>query len=522
MSKVILKGSERSEVEGAQVVAPADPSERLEVTIVVRRRAREALQSRVSKLTHGDRSAGYLSRQDFAKHHSADPGDLAAIRAFATANGLSVVLEHAPRRSVVLSGTVEQFSAAFSVQLNQCSHPEGTYRGRTGGIQLPAELDGVVEAVLGLDNRPQAKPHFRIRRNSKGAGKAKPAAASVSYAPTQLATLYEFPSGTGEGQCVAIIELGGGFKPADLKTYFAGLGVGSPQVTAVSVDHGTNAPTGDPNGADGEVMLDIEVVGAIAPAANIVVYFAPNTDAGFLDAITTAIHDTTHKPSVISISWGGPEANWTAQAMTAMDDAFQAASTMGVTVCVASGDNGSSDGVKSGEHVDFPASSPYALACGGTSLRATQTSIASEVVWNDGAGGGASGGGISAFFPAPSWQAGKKATHTNGSSVALAKRGVPDVAGNADPQTGYNVRVDGTNSVIGGTSAVAPLWAGLIARINQNLGTPVGYLNPRLYNHPQGLRDITQGSNGDFSASKGWDACTGLGSPNGQTLSGSV
>jgi kumamolisin len=263
------------------------------------------------------------------------------------------------------------------------------------------------------------------------------------------------------------------------------------------------------------------VVGAIAPQANIVVYFAPNTDAGFLDAITTAIHDTTHKPSVISISWGGPESSWTAQAMTAMDDAFQAAATMGITVCVASGDNGSSDGVTDGgDHVDFPASSPFALACGGTSLTASGASITSEVVWNDGANSGASGGGVSNFFALPTWQAGLNAVSNQGQSAALSKRGVPDVAGNADPQTGYDVRIDGTNTVIGGTSAVAPLWAALIARINQLSGKPGGYLNPSLYQNRQALRDITSGNNGDYDAAAGWDACTGLGSPNGAALAG--
>jgi kumamolisin len=209
--------------------------------------------------------------------------------------------------------------------------------------------------------------------------------------------------------------------------------------------------------------------------------------------------------------------------MTAMDDAFQAAAAMGITVCVASGDNGSTDGVSDGnDHVDFPASSPYALACGGTSLRANQTAITSEVVWNDGANGGASGGGISSFFPTPGWQMGKKATHRGGVSIALTKRGVPDVAADADPATGYNVRIDGTDTVIGGTSAVAPLWAGLIARINQANGTPAGYLNPMLYGKPQALRDIISGSNGDFEAAKGWDACTGLGTPNGAALPGAI
>jgi kumamolisin len=529
MAKVTLKGSERTAVPGAQVVAPSDPKERLEVSVIVRRSARTALQMRVDKLTAGNRSVGFMSREEFSKEHSVDPYDLGVVRKFAAKHGLVVAKENAASRTVVLSGTVEQFSAAFSVQLQQCVASGRTYRGRTGAIQLPEELDGVVEAVMGLDNRPQATPHFRVRQTADGnmtadaSKKLAAATAPVSYTPTQVASLYGFPSGTGEGQCVAIIELGGGYRPADLNTYFAGLNIGSPKVSAVSVDHGTNAPTGDVTGPDGEVMLDIEMIGSIVPAANIVVYFGPNTDAGFHDAVTAAIHDTANKPSVISISWGGSESTWTAQAMTAMDDAFQAAAAMGITVCVASGDSGSTDGVSDGlDHVDFPASSPYALACGGTSLRANQTAITSEVVWNDGANGGASGGGISSFFPTPGWQKGKKVTHRDGSSVALTRRGVPDVAGDADPQTGYNVRIDGTDIVIGGTSAVAPLWAGLVARINQAARTPAGYLNPMLYSKPQALRDIISGSNGDFEAAKGWDACTGLGTPNGALLPGAI
>jgi kumamolisin len=372
----------------------------------------------------------------------------------------------------------------------------------------------VVEAVLGLDNRPQARTHFRIRPASSSA---------TSFSPVQIAALYGFPAGSGEGECVALIELGGGYRPADLNTYFAGLGLATPSVTAVSVDHGSNSPTGSANGPDGEVMLDVEVVGAIAPQARIAVYFSPNTDAGFLDAITTAIHDTTNKPSIISISWGGPESSWTSQAISAMNAAFQAAAAMGITVCVAAGDNGSSDGVTGGgDHVDFPASSPFALACGGTSLQAQGASIEQEVVWNDGDGGGATGGGISSVFPVAAWQSGLSARNSEGSQVALTMRGVPDVSGNADPETGYQVRIDGSNTVIGGTSAVAPLWAALIARINQASGKSAGYLNPMIYKSPQALRDITQGNNGDFEAAVGWDACTGLGSPNGSTLPGVI
>jgi kumamolisin len=511
MPTIPLKGSQRAAVSGARQLAATDPDERMEVSVIVRRRAAGAMHSAVASLARGDRRQAVLSREEFAHAHGAEPADLTAVRKFAAAHGLSVVLEHAARRTVILSGTAAQFCSAFGVQLHQMEHDGTTYRGRSGEIQLPADLGGIVEAVLGLDNRPQAQPRFKVNRSAAGA--------AVSYAPTQVAALYQYPAGAGKGECVALIELGGGYRPKDLKTYFTGLGVGAPRVVAVSVDHAKNAPTGSSDGPDGEVMLDIEVVGAVAPAAKIAVYFAPNTDAGFLDAVTTAIHDTTNKPSVISISWGGSESTWTDQAMTAMDSAFQAAATMGITVCVASGDNGSSDGVTDGaDHVDFPASSSFALACGGTSLRGSGSSIASESVWNDGTGGGASGGGISAFFPLPSWQEGLSAKKTAGQTVVLGMRGVPDVAGDADPETGYNVRVDGSNTVIGGTSAVAPLWAALIARINAVNGKPAGFVNPLLYANAAALRDVTSGNNGDFAATAGWDACTGLGSPNGQSL----
>jgi kumamolisin len=417
---------------------------------------------------------------------------------------------------LVLAGTVAQFNDAFGVELQQYSHPGGTYRGRTGPVHVPVELNGIIEAVLGLDNRPQARPHFRMKAGDARRRSRPARAAATSFTPVQLAALYDFPRGDGKGECIAIIELGGGYRPQDIQAYFAGLGLAAPGVTAVSVDHGTNQPSGDPNGPDGEVMLDIEVAGAIAPAAVIVLYFAPNTDAGFLDAVTSAIHDDARKPAVVSISWGGPESSWTQQAMSAMDQAFQAAAVMGITVCVAAGDSGSTDGVSDGSnHVDFPASSAHALACGGTSLQTSGTTIVKEVVWNDGPESGAGGGGVSTFFALPAWQQGLDATDAQGSRSPLARRGVPDVSGDADPQTGYRVLVDGTSAVIGGTSAVAPLWAGLIARINALSGRPAGFVNPALYGKPAALRDITQGNNGGFAASPGWDACTGLGSPDG-------
>jgi kumamolisin len=508
-----LKGSERKPIAGARSLGKADPAERLEVTVLLRHRAGAAFSERVKQVHRTSGRPAHMRREEFAQQFGADPADIAEVKKFASTHGLAVVQEDAARRSVVLSGTVAQFNHAFGVELEQFEHEGGSYRGRRGAVHLPDELHGKVEGVFGLDNRPQAKPHFRARRPH---GNVHWQTSSSSFTPIQLASLYNFPAGTGQGECIGIIELGGGYRPADLQSYFSEIGVPLPNVSAVSVDQGTNNPTGDPNGPDGEVMLDIEVAGAIAPAAQIAVYFAPNTDQGFLDAVTTAIHDTTNKPSVISISWGGLESSWTQQSMTAFDQAFQAAATMGISVCVAAGDNGSSDGATDGsDNVDFPASSPYVLACGGTSLQATGNSITSETVWNDGANGGAGGGGISTFFPLPPYQEGLSATLTAGGTEQLTNRGVPDVAGDADENTGYEVRVDGTDTVIGGTSAVAPLWAGLIARLNQASGTPVGYVNPILYKNPSAFNDITQGNNGDFAAAPGWDACTGWGSPNG-------
>ena len=410
---------------------------------------------------------------------------------------------------------------AFGVELKHATVDGTTYRVREGGIHIPASLSGIIVAVLGLDNRPQAKPHFRVRPSAAPAGGIRPRAATTepSYTPVQVGQLYHFPAGaTAAGQTIGIIELGGGFRPADITAYFKTLGLTAPTVTAVSVDKGKNSPT-NANSADGEVMLDIEVAAAVAPGANIVVYFTPNTDQGFIDAISTAVHDITNKPSVISISWGGPESTWTQQSMTALDEACQSAAALGITITVAAGDDGSTDGVKgSASHVDFPASSPHVLACGGTKLIGSGSTITSEVVWNETASNeGATGGGVSNVFPLPTWQANSKVPAPTQSGGG---RGVPDVAGDADPETGYIVRVDGKTSVIGGTSAVAPLWAGLIALNNAQNRTTAGFLQPTIYaaKAKSCFHDITSGNNGAFTAGPGWDACSGLGSPIGSAL----
>jgi len=505
----VVIGSLKAPLPGAIPAGAVEADQPVTVTVYLRRKGSEL------KILSGN-TPRFLSHHEFSAQQGADPTDIGLVENFAHDYQLTVVESSLPKRRVILSGTAESMSKAFGTELScyKLGDSGHEFRGRTGDLTVPTKLVEVVIAVLGLDNRPVAKPHLRRKKH---------AAVAISFTPPQVAALYDYPKGlTGKGQTVAIIELGGGYAPADLTTYFSGLGITSPPtVTAVAVDGGMNTPGGD---ADGEVMLDIEIVGSIATGANIPVYFAPNTDQGFIDAITDAVHDTTRKPSVISISWGGPEDSWTQQSQTAMNASLQDAATLGVTVTVAAGDNGSSDGATDGKlHVDFPASSPYVLACGGTTLAGSGTSISSEVVWNETANQeGATGGGVSTIFPIPAYQSGAGVPvqpQTN-----FAGRGVPDVSGDADPASGYQIRVDGQNQVVGGTSAVAPLWAALIALFNEKLGKPVGFINPALYKlNPSAFHDIQSGNNDDsglgyFQAKAGWDACTGLGTPDGAAI----
>jgi kumamolisin len=528
-SRVVLPGSEKAPISAVVPVVeasstaeekPARASERLTVSVILRRKTPLKTASRIGKER--------LTRAQYRKAHAADPDAAKLVRAFAKEYSLipEAGTPKPEHRTIKLTGTVAAMQKAFGVTLVQKAHDGVTYRVREGSIHLPQELIGMVDAVLGLDNRPQAQAHFRVlgaqaSANIAGAeGFAKPhaaAAANTSFTPVQIAQLYKFPAGaTATGQTIGIIELGGGYRTADITAYFKTLGMKAPSVITVSVDKGKNSPS-TADSADGEVMLDIEVCAAVAPGAKIVVYFAPNTDQGFIDAISNAVHDTVNKPSVISISWGGPESSWTKQAMTALDAACQSAAALGVTITAASGDNGSTDG-GTGNNVDFPASSPHVLGCGGTKIAGSGSTIASEVVWNENAANeGATGGGVSNVFPKPTWQA---TANVPKPTNAAGGRGVPDVSGDADPATGYTIRVDGQTMVIGGTSAVAPLWAGLIALNNAQNKRSAGFINPQIYaaKAKPAFNDITSGNNGAFKAAAGWDPCTGLGSPIGNKL----
>lgn len=531
---VPLPGSERSELQGVTQAAPLDTSQVITVTVMLRRRA-----DIPRALVEGPRT---VSTGELGEQYGADPGDAHLVAEVLGGYGLTVTETHLESRRLKVSGTITAMESAFGTSLAAVSspHPDGSgdvqHRYRTGGLSVPARLDGIVTAVLGLDDRPQAHPQFR-RPPATGARAAaepeddgptdparKPKPQGTALTAPQVASFYQFPPGTdGTGQTVAIIELGGGYQQSDLSTYFSGLGLAVPSVTAVGVGGASNSPGQE---ADGEVELDIEVVGGVAPGAAQMVYFADNTDQGFIDAISQAVH-ATPTPVAVSISWGQSEDQWSDQSRTAMDQAFADAAALGVTVMVAAGDNGASDdpSEQTQAHCDFPASSPNALACGGTKLIGDTTSyaITSEVVWNElSSNEGAGGGGVSDKFPLPSYQA--SAGVPGSASGGAAGRGVPDVAGNADPVTGYLVVVDGKQEPIGGTSAVAPLWAGLVARLAQATGKKFGLLQPLLYAGvpagaaAPGFNDIVDGNNGAYKAGPGWDACTGLGSPNGAAL----
>jgi len=555
-----LEGSERHARRGARLVGPADGNEKLSVSIRVRRRpGAPALpdQEYWVKTPVGKRK--FLSRAEFAARYGAAQTDLDRVAEFARSHQLSKREMSVSRRLVIVSGTVAQVSRAFSVELGRYQSPTETYRGREGYIYLPKEIADIVEGVFGLDNRKMA------RRASNGGPLG-----ATPLTPPQVAQLYDFPPGKppggASGQTIGILEFAGGFDINDIDAFCNGLGLPKPVVHAVPVDGATTtlSPQSSASSADSdeiEVALNLEIAASVAVGANIAVYFGMDkTDQNWIDVLTQAISGEGlpqgwAPPSVLSCSWGWPELlspsdapgipfEWTQQAITAVSESLGEAASQGITVFVASGDMGSDAGVGDGAaHVQYPSSDPWVTACGGTVI--TGISPLQEGTWNDPMPltyAGATGGGISDALPVPSWQAGIVPNSVNPPRTRQG-RGVPDVAGNASSYSGYVLWIYGTpttevylqgtvvgpSGAVGGTSAVAPLYAALMALINAQLGYNVGYLNPTLYTIGQipgqtVIRDIKDGvSNAynvapGYTAGPGWDACTGWGVINGSAL----
>jgi kumamolisin len=545
-----MKGSEKRCARGARRVGPADPNEKLFFTVRVRRKPNVSPapdQNYWAANPPGKRQ--FLSREEVLARASAAQSDMDKVIKFAQSQGFQVVETSIARRTVRLSGTVEQANRAFAIDLGRYESPEESYRGREGAVNVPAELADTVEGVYGLDNRRMA------RRLGGG-----PPPGAVPVTPVQVATLYNFPTPfSAHGQTIGILEFGGGFAQSDLNLQ---VGASAPVVNLVSVD-GQSTTTfagsaSSPNSYDQEVALDVQLPASIVSNANFVMFFAPFSDDGWIDAVTTAIYESPLRLTTLTISWGQSEDQWDSGTLNSLSLAFAEAALLGITIFSGSGDFGSNNQDNDGNaHVSYPASDPWVTACGGTFI-ANPTSIPfSEGTWNDFAVikgtvvGGATGGGVSALpavsaggtgFAAPSWQNGLTARLSgSATSTPLAGRGVPDVAGNASPFSPYPITVYGQPFNVGGTSAVGPLYAALFAIIAAKAGWPIGFLNPLLYQiattpKQTAIVPISDGANNElnpgitlpsgsapescpsFVATAGWNACTGLGRINGAAL----
>ena len=441
---------------------------------------------------------------------------------FAKGNGLSTESSDAVSGRVVVKGTVKDFNTAFGTTLSDYQCDDGVHRQRQGTLLVPRGLGADLDGVFGLDERTQA--HSHLRKPSEQDVNVIADRAAKSFLPPDVAKAYNFPTESlGAGQSVGILEFGGGLDLQDNSKYYEEHNFKKPQINVVSVDGAENIPGSAPAGADGEITLDSQIIGSIAPDATQMLIFSKDTEQGWIDAITRATFTQPGETpnSVISISWGDPEARWTDEQRRAQGLAFKKAALKGISIFAASGDDGAKDGSKDGKFTtDYPASDPYVTGSGGTRLTTdAQGKIKTEVTWNDGTFGGAGGGGISENVPAPDFQKDVKMP-PNANGTGQPGRGVPDLAADASPGTGYIVRTNGVEEASGGTSAVSPLFSALMLRVNGALGHSAGYLNPFIYkNGNTGIfHDITSGNINGYAATKGWDAASGWGSPDGQKL----
>lgn len=502
----LLEGSARP--APVVVLGVADPDQRLSVSIIVRRRSDGPPYPDLKKLAAIPPALrNHLSREEFAARYGAEPADLERVAVSMRGYGLTVEETSPARRTVLVSGTVAQFNRAFGVELMRHRSAAGTYLSYAGQVYVPNELNGIVEDVLGLDREPAL-----FNRTETPPLPDAPANIKV-LTPPQVAALYQFPPGTGAGETIGILEFGGGFYQNDIADYFTNILNAPAPASAIfwPVNNATNNPGVNVPG-DLEQIVDICVAYSVAPDATIVVYKPPDASMqSWHDCLSSAIHDSINKPSVLTCSWFGAESAWIASPkhLATLTQDIGDAQVLGVTILFASGDNGTT----TPPVMLYPPADPGVTACGGTLVENVSGSSFDQIGWRF------SGGGASAIFTKPSWQV----VSTPPNASGAYSRAIPDVAGNADKYSGYMVYYNGKISgPHAGTSAVAPLYAGLIAIINQNLNKRVGFLNYYLYAsesiYPQTFYDVTKGSSANYSCKVGWDAVTGLGSINGEIL----
>jgi kumamolisin len=545
MALTAIKATEKAHPTGHIDHGATASSERVTVTLVLRRRPGDQKLSTLEDFAPGKRPQP-LSRLDFAHKFGAQLEDIENVERFVRAHGLAVVASNAASRSVIVRGPASAVNEAFGVELHNYEYGGHTYRGHASLAKLPSELAVCIEDIKGLDTRRvQAKHHTPTHAHahahrSSSRSQEDPVndpPKTTSLPPQRVAALYDFPPGDGSGQTIGIYEMTtaegpAGYSAGDLATTMKAFGGGFTVPTPINVSINGTSNSGE---SDGETVLDITLASAIAPAATLAVYFTGGTEQDIVNAVQRMVHPNAGdpEPDVISISYGwGPDdagEGLAESTYTTLNALFQDAAQLGITVLVSSGDSGAFDGSKTEAQASYPATDPWVIACGGTTIGNVSGTTFEEYAWNDrGAGGpGATGGGVSARFPVPSYQAGTKVpAHVK---TGKAGRGVPDIAGNASENSGYAEYLRGRRAgPVGGTSAVAPLYAGLFARINANLGARVGFVNPILYSlATTAFRDITSPpgpANNSFNGvtgypvAKGWDACTGLGSVKGTAL----
>lgn len=411
--QIELPNSTHTLPAGSIVQRKTSPNQWIEVTLGVARKQKLPTLANLENKKPRDRK--YMTRDELEKTYGASDSAVDQITAYAQKHNLQVTRSEPGAARMRLAGTVEDISNAFGVTLFDYHQDKlGDFHGHTGPVSIPAELKDAVTGVFGFNN------HRHLRRHPATAEVAvlTPMAAAPRrpwFEPPELATLYNFPNATGKGQCIGLLEFGGGVEADSVTAYFEKLGIAKPNVLTIPVNSVSVDPASDPE-STGEVMLDIDVAGALAPDATIAVYFSTFDEKGLIDAISAVIADKTNDPSVVSISWGWDENQpfqnsilWTPAAIDHISESFLAAAQLGITVCVSAGDDGSEAQMQDARaHVNYPATDPSVLAVGGTTLHkksGSKPAIASEVVWNDGPGNG-TGGGISDYIAIPPWQKG--------------------------------------------------------------------------------------------------------------------
>lgn len=503
---------------------PTDGNTELSITVQLKSKASDQdMNKELQDIALGKKPN--LTDKEFADKFGSSQQSLDHVNDFAKDYGLKVSEADLRSGRVVLSGTADQFQQAFRTQISDYKQDGMMVRDRSGALFVPKSLAKDIEGVYGLDNRPQATPRNRIEPTPAAAtpkADAAPKPERASFRADEVANAYNFPKGTtGKGQSAAIVELGGGIDMANEKSYYKDNSLPQPDINVITIN-GALSTTGRNPRADSEVSLDSQVLGTVAPAAKQAIIFTSNNEQGFIDAISRGAfpQGTEATNQAMSISWGQPNEAMSEQGKRGMDLALKKAALRGMSVFVAAGDDGASDNVNDGKlHIDFPAADQYVTGVGGTALNLTKDGkISLEVAWNDNKG--TTGGGF-APFAAPDYQ--KELTFQ---AKNVTGRGVPDVSGNASPNTGYKIRNGGKDIVSGGTSAVAPLYTALALRLNEGLGGgthTVGFMNPFLYQQALSgkanfFNDVTQGNNNGYEAGKGWDPVTGWGSIDGEKL----